>query len=260
MYNNIVVLSGGFDPVHEGHIAMFREASNKYDRVIVGINSDAWLIRKKGKAFMTSSARKTVLEAISYIDTVVEFNDNDNTAIDLLRRVKHTFPGSRITFGNGGDRSNCNYPEFSFCMDNKILIDDSLGGTRKQNSSSALLESWTTTQQERPWGYWRVLYDYPDNRVKVKELLIKPGCALSWQRHSDRQELWYVKSGYGVLARSYDVNSYGVEQIRPNRSLSIDKGEWHRLENSHNEDLVIVEIQYGDRCVEEDIERAPFCT
>jgi D-beta-D-heptose 7-phosphate kinase/D-beta-D-heptose 1-phosphate adenosyltransferase len=260
MYHNIVVLSGGFDPIHEGHISMLREARLKYSKVVVGINSDLWLERKKGKAFMTSSARRAVLEAISYVDIVVEFNDNDNTAIDLLRQVKNTFPGSLITFGNGGDRAEGNYPEFRYCMDNKILLDDSLGGVVKQNSSSKLLEDWSNKKQARPWGYWRVLYDYPDNKVKVKELVVKPGCALSWQKHTDRGEVWYTKSGRGTLARSYNVNSFDVEHIRPDRIFKINKGEWHRIENSYSDDLIIVEIQYGERCVEEDIERAPFCT
>lgn len=259
MYHNIVVLSGGFDPVHEGHIAMFRDASTKYDRVIVGVNSDDWLIRKKGKAFMTSSARKTVLEAISYIDTVVEFDDSDNSAIDLLRRVKHTFPGSKITFGNGGDRSSGNYPEFRFCCDNKILIDDSLGGATKQNSSSKLLDNWSTEKQERPWGYWRVLYEYPDNKTKVKELVVKPGCALSWQKHFYRSELWYIKTGIATLYRAFSSDKPRLVTVPESAYVSINVLEWHRLENNTKNDITVLEIQSGDRCIETDIERAPFC-
>lgn len=88
MSPNIVILSGGFDPVHEGHIAMFREAKNKYDTVIVGLNSDDWLARKKGKPFMSYDARKTVLESIKYIDSVLSFDDTDGTARDLLAYCK----------------------------------------------------------------------------------------------------------------------------------------------------------------------------
>ena len=71
----VIVLSGGFDPVHDGHISMFREAAQKYDYVMVGLNSDDWLTRKKGRAFMTYDVRKAILQSIKYIDEVVGFNE-----------------------------------------------------------------------------------------------------------------------------------------------------------------------------------------
>lgn len=259
MYNNIVVLSGGFDPVHEGHIAMFREARQKYDRVIVGVNSDQWLARKKGKPFMPIKSRKAVLKAISYIDSVVEFRDTDNTAIDLLRQVKHTFPGALITFGNGGDRSNSNYPEFSYCMTNKILINDKLGGLDKQNSSSSMLDNWATTTQERPWGYWRVLYEYKDNKTKIKELVVNPNCYLSWQKHIYRGEIWFVKSGTATLYKSLDNGNIVMHTVRQSEYASIKPLEWHTVKNNDAKPLVIVEIQYGDKCIEDDIIRSEFC-
>lgn len=199
MYHNIVVLSGGFDPIHEGHISMFSEARNRYDKVIVGLNSDEWLTRKKGKPFMYFSARRSVLEAISYIDEVVTFDDSDNSATDLLRLVKERYPASSITFGNGGDRSSGNYPELAFCKANNIITNDSLGGTNKKNSSSVLLDKWATTSATREWGTWKVLYEYPDNTTKVKELIVMPGKGLSWQRHFKRSELWYIRSGTATI-------------------------------------------------------------
>lgn len=259
MYNSIVVLSGGFDPVHEGHIAMFREARQKYDRVIVGVNSDEWLTRKKGKPFMSVTSRKAVLNAISYIDNVVEFNDKDDTAINLLRQVKHTYPGALITFGNGGDRSNSNYPEFSYCMDNKILVNDSLGGLDKQNSSSVILDNWSTTKQERPWGHWRVLYEYRDNKTKVKELVVNPHCRLSWQKHLYRGEVWFIRSGVATLYKSLDNTNTITHTVKAGEYASIKPLEWHTVKNNSKEALVIVEIQYGDKCIEEDIIRSEFC-
>ena len=76
---SVIILSGGFDPIHKGHMRMFREASNLGHQVIVGLNSDAWLSRKKGKPFMKFYERKEILEGIKYISSVVEFNDSDDS-------------------------------------------------------------------------------------------------------------------------------------------------------------------------------------
>ena len=77
--HKIIVLSGGFDPVHEGHISMFHAAADKYDEVIVGLNSQEWLERKKGRAFMSDQTRAAVLNAIGCIDSVRFFDDSDNS-------------------------------------------------------------------------------------------------------------------------------------------------------------------------------------
>lgn len=153
MYDNIVILSGGFDPVHDGHIAMFKEAFESYDYVIVGLNSDEWLARKKGKPFMSFDARKSVLESIRYIDSVLSFDDTDNSAVSLLKHCMSLYPQSKLIFGNGGDRSKSNYPEWDFCNINALRVDDSLGGSHKMNSSSTLLDSWKTDSTIRDWGH-----------------------------------------------------------------------------------------------------------
>ena len=79
----IIVVSGGFDPIHSGHIAMLQEASMLGDIVIAGLNSDQWLVRKKGRAFMPFEERKAVLGAIQWVDAVWPFDDSDGTAKDL---------------------------------------------------------------------------------------------------------------------------------------------------------------------------------
>ena len=78
---SVIILSGGFDPIHKGHMRMFREASNLGHQVIVGLNSDEWLTRKKGKPFMEFYERKEILEGFKYISSVVKFDDKDDTAI-----------------------------------------------------------------------------------------------------------------------------------------------------------------------------------
>jgi cytidyltransferase-like protein len=85
----IVVVSGGFDPIHSGHLALLREASGMGDKLIVGVNSDAWLTRKKGKPFMDIHERKAILESIRWVDEVWEFDDSDGTACKLLYRVRN---------------------------------------------------------------------------------------------------------------------------------------------------------------------------
>ena len=84
---SVIVLSGGFDPVHKGHLRMFREASWLGHQVIVGLNSDDWLTRKKGKPFMNFEERKEIIEGFKYVNQVISFNDDDDTAINAIERV-----------------------------------------------------------------------------------------------------------------------------------------------------------------------------
>ena len=93
MDNNIIILSGGFDPVHKGHIRMFKDAS-KLGKVMVGLNSDKWLIRKKDKFFMPFDERKEILESIKYINLVLDFNDDDSTACYLINFIYNKFNNS----------------------------------------------------------------------------------------------------------------------------------------------------------------------
>jgi D-beta-D-heptose 7-phosphate kinase/D-beta-D-heptose 1-phosphate adenosyltransferase len=136
---NIVVVSGGFDPVHSGHIAYFKAAKALGDQLVVGINSDEWLIRKKGKAFMPIHERQAVVQSIKYVDYVIRFDDNDDSAILLLKLVKQTWPNDNIIFANGGDRNESNNREISV-KDVEFVYD--VGGSMKLNSSSKILHDW----------------------------------------------------------------------------------------------------------------------
>ena len=137
----IVVVSGGFDPVHSGHIALFRAAAGLGDKLIAGINSDEWLTRKKGKPFMSIHERKCVLNSIRYIDEVWEFDDSDNTACDLLHEVRKYHGNDTILFANGGDRNQTNNAEIDVPRIQHIY---GVGGSDKMNSSSIILKKWTT--------------------------------------------------------------------------------------------------------------------
>lgn len=136
---NIVVVSGGFDPIHSGHIAYFKAAKELGDQLVVGINSDEWLIRKKGKAFMPIHERQAVVQSIKYVDYVIRFDDNDDSAILLLKLVKQTWPNDKIIFANGGDRNESNNREISV---EDVEFVYGVGGSMKLNSSSKILHDW----------------------------------------------------------------------------------------------------------------------
>jgi D-beta-D-heptose 7-phosphate kinase/D-beta-D-heptose 1-phosphate adenosyltransferase len=129
-------MSGGFDPVHKGHLRMFREASWLGHQVIVGLNSDEWLKRKKGKPFMDFNERKEILEAFRYINQVIPFDDSDDTACDLIEKVNDMYDTDhKIYFANGGDRGKDNVPEVDTCKESGVIMLWGVGGGKIQSSS-----------------------------------------------------------------------------------------------------------------------------
>jgi D-beta-D-heptose 7-phosphate kinase/D-beta-D-heptose 1-phosphate adenosyltransferase len=137
----IIVVSGGFDPIHSGHIKLINNAKELGDILVVGINSDNWLIRKKGKFFMPWQERKTIVSNLKAVDYVIEFNDDDGSALHLLKLVRQTWQNDRIIFANGGDRNETNNNEVSF-QDDNFEFAFGIGGSYKSNSSSSILEQW----------------------------------------------------------------------------------------------------------------------
>ena len=136
---DIVVVSGGFDPVHKGHIRLFKIAKSKGHKVICGLNSDQWLVNKKGKSFMSFNERAEILESIQYVDEVMSFkDDNEGSAIELLMRVKSLYPDKSIAFANGGDRVEGNTPEKGFCNAYNIDMLWNVGGHKVQSSSDLI--------------------------------------------------------------------------------------------------------------------------
>ena len=251
----IVLVTGGFDPLHSGHIEYFKEAKKLGDILVVGVNSDEWLIRKKGQAFMPLLERTNIIRNLSCVDFVIDFNDNDNTAKHAIQMVRQSYPSDQIIFANGGDRTDKNIPEMDI-NDNNIKFSFGIGGFNKMNSSSWILEEWRAPKSERPWGYYRVLHS-PNRNVKLKELTVNPGMSLSMQRHKDRSEFWFVSEGratvYTLDERTTDVDLEG--HYEQHESLFIGRHEWHQLSNETDKPLRIIEIQYGKECSEHDIER-----
>ena len=248
----IVLVTGGFDPLHSGHIAFFQEAKKLGDKLIVGINSDAWLTRKKGQAFMSFSERKTIIENLGMVDDVLSFDDSDDTASGAIYKLMATAGyGKHIIFANGGDRNEENTPEYNTYQDDIEFV-YGVGGDYKINSSSTLLENWKQPKVKRDWGWYRVLQDR--NGYKIKELVINPNSSLSMQRHFKRAEHWYVLKGMCHLKvdTGEDIQEH---ELTANKSFTIKKEQWHQGQNKLTAYCHILEIQHGEECVEEDIER-----
>ena len=137
----IILISGGFDPIHSGHIKLINDAS-KYGDVIVLLNSDEWLRNKKGKEFLSFDERKIIMKNIKGVIDVIEFDDSDKTCIDGIKKAKSLYKNNIIKFANGGDRNNETTPEKEFCDKNDIETLFGIGGNDKSNSSSWILKKW----------------------------------------------------------------------------------------------------------------------
>jgi len=134
-----IMVSGGFDPVHAGHIRMIRAAA-KYGDVIVIANSDDWLFRKKGFVFMEYARRVEILNAIKGVVLVDSVDDTDGTVCEAIKRIKPTY------FANGGDRSISNTPEQSVCEQLGVELLWGIGGEEKLQSSSSLAKDIKTSR------------------------------------------------------------------------------------------------------------------
>ena len=250
---NIVLITGGFDPLHSGHIAYFKAAKELGDILVVGVNSDAWLTRKKGTPFMPYMERATIVRNIVGVDFVIDFDDSDNSAKRAIWMVRQSYPNDKIIFANGGDRTDANIPEMDI-QDQNLEFVFGVGGFNKANSSSWILQEWKAPKTERQWGYYRVLHEVLG--MKVKELTVNPGCSLSMQRHNLRAEYWIVSEGKAVVNRATPLDfELPPAMLNQHDQLHVAKQEWHQLTNPHEHPLKIVEIQYGEQCIEEDIER-----
>jgi len=249
----ISVVSGGFDPIHSGHIDYFNSAKKLGDKLIVALNSDNWLINKKDKFFMPFSERHTIVRSINYVDEVIDFEDDSKgSCINALEKVKNQYPNDEIFFANGGDRNDINIPEMSV-EGIKFLF--SVGGDNKKNSSSWILNKWQYYFEERKWGSFFNLFQ--TKNIKVKELIIDPGKEISFQRHFKRNEIWLVSSGacYVTYAKNNDINNLKKIKLNTYDHYFVPAEAWHQIINSFDEPVHIIEIQYGDECIEEDIER-----
>jgi len=247
-----VIVTGGFDPIHSGHLEYIHAAAKLGDRLIVGPNSDKWLENKKGRAFMTYDERAAILRSIKDVNDVMQYDDSSGDSSELINIVMSIVDPLKdeVIFANGGDRNDTNvaemkllpkYPNLRFAF--------GVGGDSKKNSSRWILEKWSHDRTERPWGRYDVLKNYPN--CKVKDILINPNHCLSYQRHNYRSELWFVRDGYGRAIIDDQVVFLEEEGF-----YNVPQGKWHQIINGSDIPLHIIEIQYGEKCDEDDIERS----
>lgn len=138
----LIAVSGGFDPVHIGHVRMIRDAA-RYGDVLVILNSDEWLMKKKGYVFMPWKERAEIMGNIKGVTIVTSVDDEDGTSCDALRRHRPD------AFANGGDRKQENTPEMDVCEELGIQMMWAIGGNNKPQSSSWLVNKLKENKNEQ---------------------------------------------------------------------------------------------------------------
>lgn len=234
----MVCVSGGFDPLHVGHLALLADAG-RHGELTVILNSDAWLLRKKGFVFLPWEQRAAIISDLRYVAAVVPVDDTDGTVCEALSRLKPAY------FANGGDRKNDNTPEVALCEELGIAPLWNIGGGKADSSSDIAKKAWVA----RSWGRYVVLDEGAG--YKVKKVVIEPGQSISLQYHHHRSEFWYVAEG--VASVRAGTQEFGV--MAGEAPVMIAPGMVHKLANEANKPLVVVEIQSGATLEEEDIVR-----
>jgi len=256
----VVVVSGGFDPLHSGHLNLLKSASVFGNKLVVLLNSDDWLTRKKGRPFMPFDERALILESMEVVDHVFGVDDADGSVTKGLESVKKSFEGAspniEFVFCNGGDRGKDNIPEMEV---DGYRFEFGVGGDNKANSSSWILKEWKYPTERRVWGEFSDLFI--DDAVRVKELVIEPGKGISYQRHFKRSEHWFVSKGECVVKHGRDTDKsheYDTINLKTDEQIHIRQGDWHQIINISEEPCHIIEIQYGEETSEDDIERLAY--
>ena len=254
----VVVVSGGFDPLHSGHINYLESAKAHGDRLVVLLNSDEWLTRKKGRPFLPFEERATILERMHMVDYVYGVNDKDGSVTQGLEDIKKAWMDTakdvQFIFCNGGDRTKENIPEmqvegFEFLF--------GVGGEHKANSSSWILKEWKYPTERRVWGEFSDLFQ--DDAVRVKELGIQPDKGISYQRHFKRSEMWFVSKGKICIKHSsWKPEDFSIHTVNVDETFHVRQGDWHQAFNPFDEPCHIIEIQYGEETNEDDIERLEY--
>jgi cytidyltransferase-like protein len=258
---NYVVVSGGFDPLHSGHIALFKNAS-EYGKVIAIVNNDNFLLRKKKYIFMPTLERLEVVSSNQFISEAIISIDQDNTVSSTIQKLIDDGYSIKY-FANGGDRkTSFDIPESQVCKKNNIELIFGIGGGKTQSSSDLTETLFALMSQEteitknisiqnitqKPWGSYQVLQK--EDTFLVKKLIINPGEEISNQFHHHRHEHWILVSGSITVmldGKKYDMHS--------NNHLYIPQGSQHQIINPFSEIAEIIEVQSGNIINEDDIVR-----
>ena len=240
--NDCVVVSGGFDPIHIGHLRMIQEAAKLASKLIVIANSDSFLLKKKGFAFMPINERIEILEGFSGVYRAVESIDDDMTVCKTLEWLANE--DNVKCFANGGDRkSKTDIPEAEVCKKFDIAMEFNVGGGKIQSSSELV-----SGEVLKPWGSYKTFET--GKGYLVKRMTVLPDEILSLQSHNHRSEYWFVAEGVATVECDAET-----KLLSKYESTFIPLGAKHRLSNLGAEVLKVIEVQVGDELSEDDIIR-----
>ena len=147
IFDKVSLVTGGFDPIHSGHISYFKRAKDLSNYLVVGLNGDPWLKRKKGQYFQCFTERADIVRHLSMVDAVISWDDADDSACGAIDKCLDI--AEEVIFCNGGDRGKGNTPELDRFQDNsRVIFEWGIGGTDKMNSSSWILKDYFETQRK----------------------------------------------------------------------------------------------------------------
>ena len=251
---NTVLVTGGFDPLHSGHIEYFKAAKKLGSRLVVGINSDQWLVNKKGKPFMSFNERANIVKHLDMVDDVLLVEDDDTGGTTKTIGYLLQTTTNKVIVANGGDRVDGGIPEQLYYHDHKdVEFVFGVGGEDKKNSSSWILKEWSQPTTERAWGKYTVLDK--GTGWQVKQLEFYEGHALSDQRHFKRSEHWHVVDGVINMFLEDKAGNQTTTLLTPGDSIDIPTGYWHKAVNLDNKSAKVIEVWMGKELTENDIER-----
>ena len=146
-FKKVSLVTGGFDPIHSGHIAYFERAKYLSDYLVVGLNTNEWLTRKKGQYFLPWIERADIIRHLNMVDAVISWNDEDDSACGAIAKCLEI--SENVIFCNGGDRIKTNTPEIKgYGDDPRVEFKFAIGGEDKMNSSSWILNDYFNRQRK----------------------------------------------------------------------------------------------------------------
>ena len=146
-FKEVSLVTGGFDPIHSGHIAYFKRAKDLSNYLIVGLNGDPWLTRKKGQYFQSFTERADIIRHLDMVDAVISWDDSDESACGAIAKCLEI--SDKVIFCNGGDRIKSNIPEvLGYSDDPRVYFKYGIGGEDKENSSSWILRGYFDRQRK----------------------------------------------------------------------------------------------------------------
>ena len=146
-FKKVSLVTGGFDPIHSGHIAYFERAKDLSDYLVVGLNTNEWLTRKKGQYFLPWIERAEIIRHLDMVDAVVSWEDDDDSACGAIAKCLEI--SEKVIFCNGGDTIKTNTPEITgYGDDPRVEFKFAIGGDDKMNSSSWILNDYFNRQRK----------------------------------------------------------------------------------------------------------------